>query len=137
MGFEPVPGSEVAGYRIVSEVGRGGTSTVWLAEHPGLGRRVALKILAPDLAEDLAFRTRFGQEARIAAALEHPNVLPVYDAGEWEGLLYIAMRYVDGTDLASVLEREGRLPFDRAMGILAQVAAALDAAMRTALYIVT
>jgi serine/threonine-protein kinase len=128
MSYAPLPGSEFAGYRIVSEVGRGGTATVWLADHEGLSRRVALKILSPELAEDDAFRSRFSQEARITAGLEHPNVLPVYDAGEWEGLLYIAMRYVDGTDLASLISREGALPLDRALALVAQVAAALGAA---------
>jgi serine/threonine protein kinase len=128
MGFQPLPGSEVAGYRILSEVGRGGSATVYLAEHPGLGRRVALKILRPEFALDETFRARFSREARIAAGLEHPNVLPVYDAGEWEGLLYIAMRYVDGTDLAGVLSREGFLSLSRTLGLAVQVAAALDAA---------
>jgi predicted ATPase/predicted Ser/Thr protein kinase len=128
MVFQAAPGMEIAGYLIVSVVGRGGTATVWLADHPGLGRRVALKILASDLAEDAAFRERFTQEAHVAAALEHPNVLPIYDAGEWEGLLFIAMRYVDGTDLGSVLKREGVLTLNRTLQILSQVAAALDAA---------
>ena len=128
MRFEAAPGTEVSGYRLTSEVGRGGTATVWLAEHPGLGRRVALKILAPELTEDEAFRTRFAREAHLAAALEHPNILPVFDAGEWEGLLYIAMRYVDGTDLAAEIQRYGPLDVERGVSLMSQVAAALDAA---------
>ncbi len=128
MRFVATPGTEIAGYRILSEVGRGGSATVYLADHPGLGRRVALKILSSELAEDDAFAARFSQEARIAAGMEHPNVLPVYDAGEWEGLLYIAMRYVDGTDLAGILERKGASSLEWALPILSQIAAALDAA---------
>ena len=128
MGFRALPGTEVAGYRIVAEVGRGDSATVYLADHPRLGRQVALKILTPELAEEPMFRTRFTHEAAIAAALEHPNVLPVYDAGDSEGLLWLAMRFIDGSDLSAMLRREGPLALERALPMFAQVAAALDAA---------
>jgi serine/threonine-protein kinase len=83
-------GTLVAGYRIESLIGRGGMSVVYLARHEGLERKAALKLLAPELAENAAFRQRFVRESRIAAGLDHPNVIPVYDAGEADGELYIA-----------------------------------------------
>ena len=92
------------------------------------GRRVALKVLAPKLADDDVFRRRFLRESRIAASIDHPSIIPIYETGEDGGLLYIAMRYVDGSDLATLLEREGRLEPARAMAIMTQVASALDAA---------
>ncbi len=103
-------------------------AAVYLAQHRGLGRRVALKVLAPELAEDERFRERFLRESRVAAALDHPNVVPVYDAGEVEGLLFIAMRFVDGIDLRRLLDRDGVLETERALVTLSQVAAALDTA---------
>ena len=122
-------GTTVAGYRIDSVLGRGGMSVVYLAEHLRLGRKVALKVLAPALAEDEGFRDRFTRESRRAAELDHPNVIPIYDAGEdGEGLLYIAMRYVEGRDLRSVLNEDGAQNPGRAFFILEQVASALDAA---------
>src|ERR687896_1017938 len=121
-------GRVLAGYRIEERIGRGGMGLVYRAEHLKLRRRAAIKIIAPELAETEGFHERFNREARIAAALDHPNIVTVYDAGEADGLLYIAMQYIDGTDLASVLEREGRLPPERALAILGQVADALDAA---------
>ena len=101
---------------------------VHLAEHQTLRRRAALKIIAPDLADDSDFRERFLREARIAATLTHPNVVTVYDAGEIEGLLYIAMQYVPGPDLAAILREERRLGPYRVLDIGRQIAAALDAA---------
>jgi serine/threonine protein kinase len=121
-------GSELAGYRIEGVLGRGGMSVVYLARHQRLDRRVALKVLAPDLAEDERFRERFIRESRIAAGLEHPNVIPVYEAGEADGLLFIAMRYVRGTDLRSLIKAEGSLDPARVVHLLSQVAGALDAA---------
>ena len=121
-------GTELAGYRIESVIGRGGMSVVYLAEHLGLGRKVALKILSVDLAGDPKFRERFVRESRIAAGMEHPNIIPVYEAGEAQGVLYIAMRLVRGTDLRAFLDDEGRLEPDRALALLSQVASALDAA---------
>jgi serine/threonine-protein kinase len=118
----------VTGYRIEARVGRGGMGEVYRAEQLSLGRKVALKILTPELATDASFRQRFLRESRIAAGIDHPNVIPIYEAGEDGGLLYIAMRYVEGSDLATLLEREGRLEPARAMAIMSQVAGALDAA---------
>jgi ABC-type branched-subunit amino acid transport system substrate-binding protein len=106
---------------------------VYRATDLSLGRPVALKLIAPELAEDERFRSRFLREPRLAASLDHPNVIPIYEAGEHEGQLYLVMRFVEGSDLKSLLEREGKLPPERALGILGQVAGALDAAHRRAL----
>jgi DNA-binding SARP family transcriptional activator/ABC-type oligopeptide transport system substrate-binding subunit len=122
------PGAEFAGYRIESVLGRGGMSVVYLAEHEGLGRKVALKLLASRLAEDARFRERFVRESQIAASLDHPNVIPIYEAGELGGQLFIAMRYVAGTDLRALLRERGSLEPERALSIVRQVAGALDAA---------
>ena len=121
-------GTEIAGHRVASVIGRGGMSVVYLAEHLRLRRRVALKILGPELAEDEAFRERFVRESRIAAGLDHPNIVTVYDAGEADGVLYISMRYVEGTDLERLLRTDTRLDPARAISIVSQAAAALDAA---------
>jgi YVTN family beta-propeller protein len=121
-------GTELAGYRIEALLGRGGMSVVYRADHARLKRKVALKLLAPELAEDERFRERFLRESQLAASLDHPNVVPVYDAGEVEGLLYIAMRYVPGTDLKALLRNEGALGPERALALVAQVGNALDAA---------
>src|SRR4051812_5008519 len=117
----------VAGYRIVEELGRGGTSVVYRAEHVRLGRTAALKLLAPRLGEN-DFRDRFLRESKLAASLDHPNIVPVYDAGEDGDVLYIAMACVDGSDLKALLVEEGRLPLRRGGRIVAQIASALDAA---------
>src|SRR2546426_12824555 len=108
-------GTTLAGYRIEGLLGRGGMSVVYLANDPRLKRKVALKLLAPELAEDERFRERFLRESQLAASLDHPNVVPIYDAGELEGLLYIAMRYVPGTDLKALLRTEGALAADRSL----------------------
>jgi YVTN family beta-propeller protein len=121
-------GTVLAGYRIEERIGRGGMSVVYRADHMRLKRKVALKLLAAELAEDTAFRERFLRESELAASLDHPNVVPIYDAGEVEGLLYIAMRYVEGYDLKALLQRDGALPPERAVAVSAQVASALDAA---------
>jgi serine/threonine protein kinase len=121
------PGSIVAGYRLEARVGAGGMAVVWQARDERLGRLVALKILAPALAEDPAFRERFIAEAR-AAAVDHPHIIPVYEAAEDDGVLFIAMRFVPGGDLRRVLQREGALPAERAMEFIFPVASALDAA---------
>jgi serine/threonine-protein kinase len=118
---------EFAGYRIVSRIGRGGMGVVYRAIDLRLERQVALKVLAEELAEDPGFRARFERESKLAASLDHPNVIPIHSAGEWEGVLYIAMRLVDGADLRSVL-RQGPLPPKVAVGVIGQVASALDAA---------
>jgi serine/threonine-protein kinase len=126
--MDPRIGTEFAGHRIESVIGRGGASVVYLAEHLRLGRKVALKVLAPHLADDEAFRERFIRESRTAAGLDHPNIVTVYDAGEVEGSLYISMRFVEGSDLGRVLAAEGALEPARTVSILSQVASALDAA---------
>ncbi|HEY7280734.1 MAG TPA: protein kinase [Actinomycetota bacterium] len=128
MSSDPRVGTVVAGYRIESVIGRGGMSVVYLAHHEGLERKAALKLLAPELAENDAFRQRFIRESRIAAGLDHPNVIPVYDAGEADGLLYIAMRYVPGSDLRTVLAESGQLGLPDVQRVIDQLAAALDAA---------
>jgi streptogramin lyase/predicted Ser/Thr protein kinase len=122
---DPRIGEELLGYRIERALGRGGMSVVYLAEDLRLERRVALKFLAPRLAEDPAFRARFLYESQVAASLDHPNVVPIYAAGEDGDELYIAMRYVEGSDLKELLH-EGPLDGQRAVRICAQVAAALD-----------
>ncbi len=125
---DPRIGTVIAGYRIEERIGRGGMGVVYRAQHLNLQRRAAIKIIAPDLAESEGFRERFTREARIAAALQHPNIVTVYDAGEVDGLLYLAMQYIQGEDLAAMLRVEGRLRPYRAIDVCRQVASALDAA---------
>ncbi|MEV4442031.1 serine/threonine-protein kinase [Streptomyces sp. NPDC049577] len=121
-------GRQIAAYRVESELGRGGMAVVYRARDLRLDRTVALKLLAPELARNDTFRRRFAHESRVAAAIDHPHIVPVFEAGEVEGVLYIAMRYVPGQDLRALLDREGPLPFDTACRIAGQVASALDAA---------
>jgi DNA-binding beta-propeller fold protein YncE len=121
-------GSEVAGYRIDALIARGGMGVVYRATHLGLDRPVALKVIARELADRAGFRERFLRESRLAARLEHPAVVPVYDSREVEGELIVAMRLVKGGDLRRLLDQEGPLPPRRALDLLAQVADALDAA---------
>jgi hypothetical protein len=121
-------GREIAGFRIESEIGRGGMGVVYLAHQSFPERKVALKLLSPELASDPAFRERFVHESNAAASTEHPNIVPVYGAGEADGQLYLAMRYIEGTDLESLLGREGALSPDRAARICAEIADALEAA---------
>ena len=121
-------GSTIAGYRIESLLGRGGMSVVYLAEHLRLGRRVALKLLSPALSADGSFRERFERESRRAAEIDHPNIIPVYDAGEEDGQLFLTMKYVQGCDLKTMIARDGALGPGRALYLLEQVAGGLDAA---------
>lgn len=121
-------GSGFAGYRIDGILGRGGMGVVYRAVDERLGRGAAVKVIAAERAGDSSFRRRFLEESRAAAAIDHPNVLPVYGAGEEDGTLYLATRLVDGTDLAKLLEDEGALDLARALAICEQVGAALDAA---------
>ncbi|MDQ0711101.1 serine/threonine protein kinase [Streptomyces luteogriseus] len=121
-------GQQIAGYRIEQEIGRGGMAVVYRARDLRLERTVALKLLAPDLARNDTFRRRFAHESRAAAAIDHPHIVPVFEAGETDGVLYIAMRYVAGSDLRHVLDREGPMPSATALRVAAQVASALDAA---------
>ncbi len=121
-------GTEIAGYRIESLLGRGGMSVVYLATQSFPRRKVALKLLAPEIASEQGFRERFIRESNAAASLDHPNVIPIYGAGEEQGVLWIAMRYVEGTDLDHLIREDGALPPERTVHILDQVASALDAA---------
>jgi serine/threonine-protein kinase len=121
-------GGVVGGYRIESLLGRGGMAAVYLAEDSRLKRKVALKVLSPELANDEAFRRRFVDESERLASVDHPNIIPVYEAGQDDGHLFIAMRYVDSTDLKELIASEGRLSPERAVSIVTQVAGALDAA---------
>ncbi len=124
----PSHGDVIAGCRIESLLGRGGMGAVYLATHQRLQRKVALKVLIPELAADVTFRERFIRESQLAALLEHPNVIPIYDADEYERVLFISMRYVEGTDLRSLLAEKGHLSTPRTLSILEQTVAALDAA---------
>ncbi|HEX5610521.1 MAG TPA: serine/threonine-protein kinase [Solirubrobacterales bacterium] len=125
--IELAEGDEFAGYRIERRLGRGGMGILYLAIEPGLDRRVALKLIAPEAAADDVFAKRFAEESRIAASIEHPNVVPIYAAGEEGGVPYIAMRYVAGSDLGRRLAREGRLEPARAVELIAQIGNGLDA----------
>ena len=124
---ELAAGDEFAGYRIESRLGRGGMGILFLAVEPGLERRVALKLIAPEAAADDVFARRFAEESRIAASIEHPNVVPIYAAGEEDGVPWIAMRYVPGSDLGRRITREGRLEPAQAVALIAQVGNGLDA----------
>ncbi|HEY7324520.1 MAG TPA: serine/threonine-protein kinase, partial [Streptosporangiaceae bacterium] len=126
-------GSLIAGYRIEERIGAGGMAVVFRAHDLRLDRRVALKLLAPELALDSGFRQRFVRESRAAAAVDDPHIIPVFDAGEADGVLFIAMRYVRGGDVRSLIDRSGPLPPGRAADMISQVASALDAAHRRGL----
>jgi hypothetical protein len=122
------PGSQVAGYRLQEQIGQGGMAVVFRAQDERLGRLAALKVLAPALAQDESFRQRFVRESRAAAAVDHPHIIPIYEAGEAGGALYIAMRYVRGGDVGSLVRRLGRLSPGQTAAIISPVASALDAA---------
>src|SRR3954447_21529620 len=119
-------GDEFAGYRIERRLGRGGMGILYLALEAGLQRQVALKLIAPEAAADEVFARRFAEESRIAASIEHPNVVPIYAAGEDEGVPWIAMRYVAGSDLGRRLARGGRLEPGEGVGLIAQIGSGLD-----------
>ena len=121
-------GSSIGPYRIEELLGRGGMGVVYRATDLRLGRQVALKLLSPELSGDARFRARFERESHLAASIDHAGIIPVYEAGDTDGLLYIAMRYVDGSDLAQLLRREGPLEPSRAIDVVGQLAEALDAA---------
>jgi DNA-binding beta-propeller fold protein YncE len=129
----PDLGTRLAGYRVDSVLGRGGMGVVYRAIELALDRPVALKLIAPELAGDKAFRERFLRESRLAASIDHPGILPVYAAGEADGELYLATRFVEGRDLGALLEQEGPLAPERALELVGQVADALDAAHRRGL----
>jgi serine/threonine protein kinase len=117
-----------AGHRVDGLAGKGGMGVVYRATDVQLERPVALKLVGAELADDPAFAERFKRESRLAASLDHANVIPIYHAGQEDGRLYVTMRFVEGTDLAEVLRRDRRLAPERAVRITTQVAAALDAA---------
>src|SRR4051794_14686596 len=121
-------GDVFAGHRIEDVAGRGGMGVVYKALQLALDRTVALKLITPALAGDPDFRARFVRESRAAASIEHPNVIPIFSAGEEQDVLYISMRFVDGQDLRELIRRAGRVEPRRAARIVAQVGAALDAA---------
>ena len=123
-----LPGAEFAGCRIEAVAGRGGMGIVYRATQLSLRRPVAVKLIAPERAGDPGFRERFERESRVAAAIDHPNVIPVYAAGEESGHLYLVMRYVKGIDLQGLLARERRISAARVAAIACQIGAALDAA---------
>ncbi|WP_053227044.1 protein kinase domain-containing protein [Solirubrobacter soli] len=122
------PGSVFAGHRIEAVAGRGGMGVVYRATQLALDRTVALKVIASGLLEDQNVRSRFVRESKVAASIDHPNVIPIYYAGDEGGIAYIAMRYVPGDDVRSLVRREGHLAPERAAGIVAQIASALDEA---------
>src|SRR5437588_10955340 len=122
------PGSRVAGYVLEEQVGAGGMAVVFRAHDERLDRQVALKLLAPGLVADQAFRQRFIRESRAAAAVDDPHIIPVFEAGQAAGVLFIAMRYVRGGDVRSLVEGVGALSARRAAEMIDQVASALDAA---------
>src|SRR5215207_7086780 len=121
-------GQEIGGHRIEAVAGRGGMGVVYRATHLALNRTVALKLISPDLAEDPEFRARFKRESELAASLDHPNVVPIYHAGEDDGKLYVTMRFVEGTDLRELIALQQRVDPQVAARIISQVASALDAA---------
>jgi protein kinase-like protein len=125
--IELADGDEFAGYRIERRLGRGGMGILYLGIEPGLDRRVALKLIAPEAAADAVFAKRFAEESRIAASIEHPNVVPIYAAGEEGGVPFIAMRFVAGSDLGARLARDGRLEPAAAVDLIAQLGNGLDA----------
>ena len=122
------PGSQVAGYRLERQVGAGGMAVVFSAHDERLNRRVAVKLLTPALAADEGFRQRFLRESQAAAAVDDPHIIPVHEAGEADGVLFIAMRFVPGGDVRSLISRVGPLPAARVDAIISPVASALDAA---------
>jgi serine/threonine-protein kinase len=124
---DPRVGTDIGPYRIEALIGRGGMGVVYRATDTRLDRRVALKVLTPELAEDETFRARFLRESRLAASIDDPNIIPVYEAGEFHGTYFLAMRFVDGTDLESRL-RNGPLAPEVTVHLLGQIASALDAA---------
>jgi serine/threonine protein kinase/DNA-binding beta-propeller fold protein YncE len=121
-------GSRLAGYRLDEQIGRGGMAVVYRAYDIRLERPVAIKVLSPELARDEAFRQRFIRESRTAAAVDHPNIIPIFEAGEANGVLFIAMRFVHGPNVQELVDAEGPMPAARACHIITQVAAGLEAA---------
>ena len=126
-GPDPRLGTDLGSYHLESVIGRGGMGVVYRATDTALDRPVAIKLIAPLAADDEAFRARFLRESKMAAAIDHPNIIPIYEAGERDGSYFLAMRFVDGTDLERRL-RQGPLEPRAAVAVLGQIASALDAA---------
>ena len=126
---DPLIGKELNRCMVQRKLGQGGMGAVYLAHHPGLNRSVAIKVLPGDLASKPEFKERFFREARLAARLEHPNVVQVHDVGEEQGTRYLVMQHLQGEALATILE-SGPLPIDRAVQYAAAIAGALDAGHR-------
>jgi predicted Ser/Thr protein kinase len=129
----PDVGETFGSYRIESLLGRGGMGSVYLATHERLGRKVALKVITPTLALDEDFRARFLRESQLAASLDHPNVIPIYDADDVDGVLYLAMRYVNGPSLRELIRERGSLSQRETVQTVEQIAGALDEAHRAGL----
>ena len=129
----PGVGETFGAYTIESLLDRGGMGAVYLAMHSRLERKVALKVIAPELADDEDFRARFLRESQLAASLDHPNVIPIYDADEIDGVLYLAMRYVGGPSLQALIRERGSLSPGDALRIAEQIGGALDAAHQAGL----
>jgi predicted Ser/Thr protein kinase len=123
---ELTPGSEFAGYRIEKLIAHGGMGIVYQAVETSLARQVVLKVLLPELASDPAYRMRFEQEAMLAAAVEHPNIVPIFRTGEQDGSLFIAMRHVRGPDLQQLINSYGAMDVEQTRSIIEQIASALD-----------
>ncbi len=130
---EFAPGTVFGGYRIDQLIGRGGMGVVYRATQLALERPVALKAIQGHLAQDESFRHRFRREVMMAASIDHPNIIPVYEAGEIDGIPFLAMRYVPGTDLGLLIEQQGQLPLELIREVGEQIASALDAAHATGL----
>ncbi len=124
-GKDPYIGREIGGCKILRRIARGGMGTVYQAEQVHLGRIVALKILAPELAKDSTFIKRFVQEARAVAELSHPGIIHIIDAGASEGSFYFTMEFIEGENLNQIIKRRGKLPLDESLSITEQVASAL------------
>ena len=116
------PGTTFAGCRLEAVAGRGGMGVVFRATQLALARPVALKVIAPEWAADEGYRDRFERESQLTASIDHPNVIPVYEAGELDGRLYLMMRWVEGTDLRALLSSSGGLSAKRAIGLLRRIA---------------
>jgi serine/threonine-protein kinase len=119
-------GSKVGEYVIEAEIGRGGMGVVYRARQEGLDRLVALKVIAPEMAGDVTFRGRFDRESRLAASIEHPHAVPLYEAGEADGTVFIAMRLIEGDDLRALLRSDSWLEPERAAKLIDQIAGALE-----------
>jgi serine/threonine protein kinase len=130
---DPWLGAELGGYRIEARVGRGSTGVVYRATHLRLGRPAALKLLTSGVAADADYRRRFDREARLAAGLDHPHIVPIYDGGYDRAVLYLAMRYIDGPNLGTLIDNDGPMPPHRLCELLAGIAEALDGAHRVGL----